>query len=147
MIRQPETCDISLLYFNSQQFYWKTSDTENRPLYLEFIESTHPCIDIFNSVRQLCNRLRISRNDILGAILIISTISELIDLVYSQELLEDFPMALILQFDDPDTNSLGHLLSPRYLATRKHNDLEIKCVLAQFVRKLKMRSPNGIYGS
>jgi hypothetical protein len=127
---------MSLLYFNSQQS-GITDATGSGPLYMDCIESVHARIDVFISVSQLLSRLRQSHHDILGAVLVISSMSELIDLIQNQELLEDVPIILILPVDDPEMNSLGYSLRPRYLTSVSHNEMETRDVLTQFVRKLK----------
>jgi hypothetical protein len=138
---------MSLLYFNSRQSCRIETNSGSGPLYLDCIESTYARIDTFNSVSQLIGRLRNSRYDILGAVLVISNISELFDLIQNQELLEDIPIILILPVDDPEMNSLGHALSPRYVTSVDHIDMEIRQVLVQFVRNLKEQFRNVIYRS
>lgn len=133
---------MSLLYFNSQQSYRIMDGSGKDPLYLDAIESTYARIDTFISVAQLIGRLRQSHHDILGAVLIISNMSELIDLIQNQELLEDIPIILILPVDDPEMNSLGHSLSPRFVTSVDHNDGETREVLVQFVQKLKEQFRN-----
>ncbi len=128
---------MSLLYFNSQQSCRIKTNSGSGPLYLDCIESAYARIDSFISVAQLVGRLRQSHHDIIGAVLIISSISELIDLIQNQELLEDIPIVLILPVDDPEMNSLGHALSPRYVTSVDHSDVETRQVLVQFVQKLK----------
>lgn len=135
---------MPLLYFNSQQFPKTCAGTRSGPLFLDCIESTYARIDTFISVGQLFTRLRKSHHDILGAVLIISSISELMDLIRHQELLEDIPISLILPIDDPEMNSLGHVLGPRYLASVDGNDMEIREVLIHFVQKLKEQLQNVI---
>ncbi len=136
---------MSLLYFNSQQSYRITDGSENGPLYLDCIESAYARIDTFFSVAQLIGRLRQSHHDIIGAVLIISCISELIDLIQNQELLEDIPLFLILPVDDPEMNSLGHALSPRFVTSVDRNDTETRDVLVQFVQKLKAQFRDVVY--
>ena len=136
---------MSLLYFNSQQSFRIMDGSGYPPLYLECIESAYARIDMFISVGQLVGRLRQSHHDIIGAVLIISSTSELFDLIQNQELLEDIPIFLVLPVDDPEMNSLGHSLSPRYLTSIDHNDMEIRQVLVQFVQKLKEQCRNERY--
>jgi len=137
---------MSLMYFNSQQSYRIKEGSGNGPPYLDCIESVHARIDSSISVEQLFCRLRKAHHDILGAVLIISSISEMIELIQNQELLEDIPIVLILPVDDPEMNSLGHSLRPRYLTSIDHNDAEIRDVLVHFVQKLKEQSRNVDYG-
>jgi len=128
---------MSLLYLHSQQCHRITDASGNGAPYLDSIESNYARIDTFISVAQLIGRLRQSHYDILGAVLIISSMSELIDLNQNQEFLEDIPIFLVLPVDDPEMNSLGHALHPRYLASAGRHELEIRDVLVQFIRKLK----------
>jgi hypothetical protein len=136
---------MSLLYFNSLQSYRITEGSGNSPLYLDCIESIYARIDTFISVSQLIDRLRRSHHDIIGAVLIISSMSELIDLIQNRELLEDIPIVLILPVDDPEMNSLGYSLSPRYLTSLDHNYAEIRDVLVHYVQKLKLQFRNVFY--
>lgn len=117
----------------------------NAPQYLECIESAYARIDTFISVGQLVGRLRQSHHDILGAVLIISSTSELFELIQNQELLEDIPIVLVLPVEDPEMNSLGYSLSPRYLTSIDQNDMEIRQVLVQFVQKWKEQCRNERY--
>jgi hypothetical protein len=136
---------MSLLYFNSQQSF-KIMDGSGSDLrYLEFIESVYARVDTFISVAQLVGRLRQSHHDIIGAVLIITSTSELFDLIQNQELLEDIPIILILPVEDPEMNSLGHSLRPRYLTSIDRNDMEIRQVLVQFVQKSKEQCRNAGY--
>jgi hypothetical protein len=118
----------------------------NGPLYLDCIESAYARVANFFSVAQLLGRLRQSHHDILGAVLIISNMSELMGLIQSQELLDDIPIILILPVDDPEMNLLGHVLHPRYLTSFDHSEMEVRNVLVQFVQKLKEQSWSRIYG-
>jgi hypothetical protein len=136
---------MSLLYFNSRKSNRIVEGSGIGPLYLDCIESAHARIDTFVSVAQLIGRLRKAHHDILGAVLIVSSTSELIELIQNQELLEDIPIVLILPVDDPEMNSLGYGLSPRYLTSVDHNDGQIREVLVQFVQKLKDQFHDGIY--
>jgi hypothetical protein len=136
---------MSILYFNSQQSCRIHTDSGNSPLYLDCIESTYARFETFISVSQLIVRLRKSHHDIIGAVLIISSISELIDLIQNQELLEDIPIILILPVDNPEMNSLGHALSPRYVTSVDHSDMETRQVLVQFIQKLKEQFRNESY--
>ncbi len=137
---------MSLLYFNSQQPNRIVDGSGNGPLYLGCIESAYARVANFFSVAQLFDRLRQSHHDILGAVLIISNMSELMGLIQSQELLDDIPVVLILPVDDPEMISLGHVLHPRYLTSFDHSEMEVRDVLVQFVQKLKEQSWNRIYG-
>jgi hypothetical protein len=134
-----------LLYFNSQPSCRIMDGSGSDLLYLDCLESTYARIDTFISVAQLIDRLRKSRYDILGAVLIISNISELIDLIQNQELLEDIPLILILPVDDPEMNSIAHSLNPRYVTSVDHDGVETREVLVQFVRKLKERLRGFVY--
>jgi hypothetical protein len=136
---------MSLLYFNSQQPFRFMDGSGNAPQYLECIESAYARIDTFISVGQLVGRLRQSHHDILGAVLIISSTSELFELIQNQELLEDIPIVLVLPVEDPEMNSLGYSLSPRYLTSIDQNDMEIRQVLVQFVQKWKEQCRNERY--
>ncbi len=138
-------CHMSLLYFNSQQRHRIRDASESGTPYLDCMEANYARIDTFISVAQLIGRLRQSHYDILGAVLIISSMSELIELIQNQEFLEDIPVFLVLPVDDPEVNSLGHALRPRYLTSAGHDELEIRDVLVQFIRKLKeqFRDLNG----
>ena len=137
---------MSLLYFNSQLSYRIMDGSENGASYLECIESAYARIEPFIFVTHLIGRLRQSHHDIIGAVLVISSMSEMIELIQNQELLADIPIVLILPVDDPEMNSLGHSLRPRYLTSIDHNDAEIRDVLVHYVQKMKERSWNVIYG-
>jgi hypothetical protein len=136
---------MSLLYFNSQQSYRIKEGSGNDPPYLDCIESAYARTNTFISVAQLVGRLRQSHHDIIGAVLIISSTSELFELIQNRELLGDIPIFLILPVEDPEMISLGHSLSPRYLTSIDHNDMEIRQVLVQFVQKLKEQCRNDRY--
>jgi hypothetical protein len=122
-----------------------TDPAGSAPLYLDCIESTYARIETFISVAQLFGRLRKSHHDIIGAVLIISSLSELTNLIQNHELLEDIPIILILPVDDPEMNSLGHALSPRFVTSVDRNDAETRDVLVQFVQKLKEQCRDVVY--
>lgn len=72
-------------------------------------------VEIYRSIAALSRRLRHPRSNISAVVLLISAVSELIELGSMPSLLQDLKIILVLPDREEETVSWGHRLFPRFV--------------------------------
>jgi hypothetical protein len=94
-------------------------------------------LKIFRTFQELVSGLHLSLDPTKIVLLLASTIQDLKDLLYIQDLLTPFWLILIIPDRKKATTAKGHLLRPRFLSYRDSNFLDVALVLQKKIKHFK----------
>jgi len=102
-------------------------------------------IEICRTVKDLSNRLRRPRYDLILMVLLISSPEKLMDVILIHDLLADIPIILILPDRKKETIAKAHKLYPRFLSYIDGNFSDVALVLNQMLNYARFKEKR--YGS
>ncbi|MEN6373879.1 MAG: hypothetical protein ABFD75_03735 [Smithella sp.] len=114
----------------------RTNEAEERLLRIIELFIPEKELKFYRNIDDFSKQLRQPAFNSRIAVLLVSSESELQDIITIQELLEDSKIILIIPDTNPATLARGHTLRPRFLCDCNSDFVNVAAVLCHMLRKL-----------
>ena len=90
--------------------------------------------EIYRTIGSLSNRLQQPRCELAIAVLLASSIQDLLDLLSVSDLFDDLRVILLLPNREKDTIAKGHIFRPRFLTYADGDLMDVAAVLSKMLQ-------------
>ena len=117
--------------------YYGSTDNGDGKRLQQVIKSVVPVenTEIYRSIEELGNRLRLPTSDVSVFVLFTKSKTELFDLILIKKWLLDLRILLVLPDGDKETITMGHTLFPRFLTYADSDFKDVEAVLKKLIEK------------